>query len=499
MGDEEQRALVRGEGLFELLDRGQVEMVRRLVEHEAVDAAGHEQREHGPRALARRQRRPPVARRARRRGRTWRAASGPRSAAVAGRRHERVEERNASPANAAGPGRARRRRRRARSTASPRRAAAGRAARRAASSCRDPFAPRIATRSAQPISRSIGPSVNVAPMHDRVRRAARRRRRCGAPAATSIAELPALPRLVDRLEPLDGLLGDPAPSTPRFSDGSMRWWPDVLVLLARVVASTLAYSIAPTTAAACGPGRRAPPAGACTSRRPPRRAGARVACSSRYAMPAAVVSVTPPLVCSSSSSTDVMVRSRNARSCDTTMAPPASDVEERPRADRVRRSRGRSWARRGGRRRSATSRIAARAARAACPPDKCGHGLRRAHAREVRVRPRPPRLGRRGRRRRERATARARASRRRRPQSRPRPNRPSRPRATSSRRPPRCAAPGTKRRSHRFVALAPARGSRSSPTEAARRTVPRVGLQQARDHAQQGRLARAVRRNDADP
>ena len=42
---------------LELLDRLEVEVVRRLVEDEAVHAAGREQRERGPRALARRERR----------------------------------------------------------------------------------------------------------------------------------------------------------------------------------------------------------------------------------------------------------------------------------------------------------------------------------------------------------------------------------------------------------------------------------------------------------
>ena len=45
------------ERALELLDRGDVEMVRRLVEHEAVHAARREQRQQCARALARRQRR----------------------------------------------------------------------------------------------------------------------------------------------------------------------------------------------------------------------------------------------------------------------------------------------------------------------------------------------------------------------------------------------------------------------------------------------------------
>ena len=52
MRDEQHRAGVVGKRLLELLDRLEVEVVRRLVEDEAVDAAGLQQREHGAAALA---------------------------------------------------------------------------------------------------------------------------------------------------------------------------------------------------------------------------------------------------------------------------------------------------------------------------------------------------------------------------------------------------------------------------------------------------------------
>ena len=55
MGDEDHGAVVAGEAALELLDRLDVEVVRRLVEDEAVDAAGGEEREPGARALARRE------------------------------------------------------------------------------------------------------------------------------------------------------------------------------------------------------------------------------------------------------------------------------------------------------------------------------------------------------------------------------------------------------------------------------------------------------------
>jgi hypothetical protein len=51
--DEHGCALVARERELELLDRLEVEIVRRLVEHERVDAACGEQRDRGPAALAR--------------------------------------------------------------------------------------------------------------------------------------------------------------------------------------------------------------------------------------------------------------------------------------------------------------------------------------------------------------------------------------------------------------------------------------------------------------
>src|SRR5579863_2030139 len=48
VGHEEERALPGVEGPLELLDGGQVEMVRRLVEHEAIGSAGDQEGELGP-------------------------------------------------------------------------------------------------------------------------------------------------------------------------------------------------------------------------------------------------------------------------------------------------------------------------------------------------------------------------------------------------------------------------------------------------------------------
>ena len=52
VGDEQQRAVEGVERLLELLDGREVEVVRRLVEHEAVAAVHHEQPEHGSRPFA---------------------------------------------------------------------------------------------------------------------------------------------------------------------------------------------------------------------------------------------------------------------------------------------------------------------------------------------------------------------------------------------------------------------------------------------------------------
>ena len=55
VGHEQERAVEGLEGRLELLDGLEVEVVGGLVEHEAVDALGHQLGEQGPGALARRQ------------------------------------------------------------------------------------------------------------------------------------------------------------------------------------------------------------------------------------------------------------------------------------------------------------------------------------------------------------------------------------------------------------------------------------------------------------
>jgi hypothetical protein len=56
VGDQQQRPLVRVQRLLQLLDRRQVEVVGRLVQHQQVDPGRLQQRQRGPGPLARRQR-----------------------------------------------------------------------------------------------------------------------------------------------------------------------------------------------------------------------------------------------------------------------------------------------------------------------------------------------------------------------------------------------------------------------------------------------------------
>ena len=125
------------------------------------------------------------------------------------RRLEAREQRLGSRRTRRAPGRARRRRRPGRDERRRRRAAAARARRRAASSCRC-----RCCRGSRPARRSgsrdrSGPSVNVAAVHDRAGEA--RDHRAAARRGRDLhAEVPALPRLVDRvrLEPFERPVGD---------------------------------------------------------------------------------------------------------------------------------------------------------------------------------------------------------------------------------------------------------------------------------------------------
>ena len=216
---------VNVERLLELLDRGQVEVVRRLVEHEAVHAARREQRERRPRALARRQR---VGRRAV----TWSAPSPNLASSDRARRREQpargVEARRAavaSPANAARawsssptttPGPSRRspgvEREPAEQRVEQRRLAAA-----VGAEDRDPLAV---------VDLEVDrPEHEVAAPHDRARRAGRRPRRCGARPRSPCADPspPTASRRV-RLEPLERPVGDLAPWPRRARCCCVRKW-----------------------------------------------------------------------------------------------------------------------------------------------------------------------------------------------------------------------------------------------------------------------------------
>ena len=204
-------------------------------------------------------------------------------------------------------------------------------------------------------------------------------------------------------------------------------------------------------------------------------------------------------VCSSSSNTDVIVRSRNARSCDTITAPPASS-SRRKRSSRSRPAKSRSLVGSSSRNTSKrASRIAASAA-AAWPPDSASPFRGRARVRGARGRRARRRCGRR--------------------------NRPRRARYVSS------AIPYSCRRLRRVVPGGPARLTApqcraGSPDAGAAREIrahalarstfgdlgqvadvrgrrrarhaPRVGVVDARQDPQQRALPGAVGRDDADP
>ena len=149
------------ERLLKLLDRGQVEMVRRLVEHQQVrprsaSATPGRPGSARPATAAR-----PAGRRRRRRGRTWRAASSPRPRSSPDCRAERVEPASPRARRSAWPGRSRRSRPTRRASRGPSSSGI-----RPSSACSsvvlpEPLSPRISTRSPQLSCRLTGPSVNA--------------------------------------------------------------------------------------------------------------------------------------------------------------------------------------------------------------------------------------------------------------------------------------------------------------------------------------------------
>ena len=201
--DEDQRSVEGAQRALELLDRGQVEVVRRLVEHEAADARAPPAARARPRPLAGRERLAPAAARGRRRGRTWRAACAlhPRAATTPRRRCGSA----ARPSRkASAPVRSRRRR----PTGPTRRVPLSSGTRPSSASISVvlplPFGPAIESRSPHWTPKSSGPSRNGAALDDRILQ--RDDEIAGAPGRSEIEpQLPRLPGLLDAvaLEPLD--------------------------------------------------------------------------------------------------------------------------------------------------------------------------------------------------------------------------------------------------------------------------------------------------------
>ena len=204
--DEQQRAVVGVERGLELLDRRQVEVVRRLVEHEPVRAGGHQQREARARALAR--------------GEACGAARATASALEPELGQQRARLLLRQPAAARRRRRAARPRRRSRArawssipirtpgpiqrvpAASGRRPRSAVDQRRLAAAVRpderDPLAPRqLEVERAE--HEAPAPQLGALEARGHVARA--------LAAAEAQLQLPAPPRLVHLLEPLDRLLG----------------------------------------------------------------------------------------------------------------------------------------------------------------------------------------------------------------------------------------------------------------------------------------------------
>ena len=206
MRDDDERAVVRLQRRLELLDRLQVEVVRRLVEDEAVDPARSQLRELRPRPLARRERRCTAGARAPAPRLNFassvRASSGGRPA----RGGERVDQRLLPVVRLRGAGRACRRPSSGRACVSPPTSGSSPSSSASSVVLPLPFRPVTATRSPGARSRSIGPSLNVAALADG---ACERGDAVARPLGGGERELepPRLVRLLDVLDPLQRTLG----------------------------------------------------------------------------------------------------------------------------------------------------------------------------------------------------------------------------------------------------------------------------------------------------
>ena len=190
-----------------------------------------------------------------------------------------------------------------------------------------PFGPTIATRSAQRTSRSTGPRRNVAPLRPPRPESAHTTSPLRRRARDLQPQVPALPRLLDDVEPFERLLGHAR--LRRELLGAIACGTGGRTCRARSGHSS--PSLTPCTAhwrCRARPLLEPRRARRGRSRSPPRRGAA------RWRAPRGTPAThrrTRSAVreCSSSSSTLVIVRSRNARSwLTTTIPPPADDVDE---------------------------------------------------------------------------------------------------------------------------------------------------------------------------
>ena len=213
-----------------------------------------------------------AAARARRRGRTWPAASGPRRATQPGRVAERVEQRSRRRRTRRGPGRARPPRRRGRATARPTTSGSRPSSAPSSVVLPEPLGPTMASRSPQPISRSTGPSRNAPRSTTAPASRATTSPLRGAAASSSRSSQPSHGLSTD-VEPLERLLGGLHLGRLLLRRRDL----EVAMNLSFSVASFFACRTPCTDHCALRAARCSQPAllGAVRRRTPPRRGGAR--------------------------------------------------------------------------------------------------------------------------------------------------------------------------------------------------------------------------------
>ena len=349
--DDDERAVPARERLLELLHGLEIEVVRRLVEDEEVDAARLELGEMCPRALARARASRTPGRCGRRRGRTSRAAS----ALPPATRPDRSTNASSSVCRRAirspAPGRSRPGRLPGRSPARPRSSSSSPSSAGAASSCRLPFAPRTCQPLAGHDLEVDRPEAERPPLHDRAREPDDGRREpAGRPQLE--LQLPGLVRLLGQRVPVE------LPSRPDAPSSRAR---------ASRAGRLPGHDRAHRSGAARG-------ATSSSRRRSSAACERRVRACACLVAPAGVVRPAARVLANRMGArldlgdpTHRAVEERAVVRDDDDRARGTS--RRTARATRARRRRGRSSARRGGAAPPATSRIAASEARARSPPE----------------------------------------------------------------------------------------------------------------------------------